>query len=542
MKYGVVGANISRGFSKEIYRKLINCDYDVVDVDGDGFDEFMRTRDFEGVNIIAPYNERIMKYLDEIDAHAEELGCVDTVVNKGGRLCGYNTTFGAFCALAAHSGIEMRGRKVLVVGEDAVAKTVGAACISLGAADVCTARSDAVKPNDSVNIIVNTEKAEIACNADLSGFEKLDGVLDITAPPLRTPLVLAAKAANIAAEGGLFMAVRQCVLSSELFTGDKIHYGVSERVYAEIMRANENIVLIGLPGCGKSVVGELIASIMGRKFIDIDTEIEKKYGSISYLLKEKGEEKFRDIEQKMIKAHSLETGVVIAAGGGAVIRKQNVNELKSNGKLFFIDRSPTLISTSQKDPLSSSRMALMALFGQRYSVYRDAADVRIDADVSVKEVADSVISKFKRQSAVGRLKFLVISGPSVMLLGMGDGRETYSDICVKIKSHAETLGVDVDVFNSDCEGEIVSKIASATADVDGIIINPSSYAYTSIAICDALRAAGVLSFEVVIDDFSVGDTYKMRDYVEDVCIGKIKTKGADGYIYAIDKLSQKLSK
>ena len=545
MKYGFVGEKTACGFLPQIHEKLSNFEYENVALKKGEFADLCAGKDFVGLNIGEELVGVADKYLSDIDDHAAELGFVDTVTRRGGRLYGFNTSFGAFCGLVAHSEIEIKSHTVLVIGNGALSKVVSSACASLGAGKIVTAVGfDDAKKYLTAEIIVNTsDDGKHGKTLDISAFKSLCGVIETSALPLRSRLIFDAEKANIACESGLFMLVRQAVLSHEIFTGDKVRYGETERIYSEILRANENIVLIGMPGCGKSAVGNTVSSMLGRRFIDVDNVIEEKYGSVSYIFKEKGEDFFRDVEEKTIRDVSVETGVVIAVGGGAVTREQNVDALRENGKLFFIDRSPELISLSRSEPLASSRLASMALFGQRYSVYRDVADVRVDGDGSIKDVANSIIMKFRRVGADGKLRVLIINGPNLNLLGIREpdiyGRETYSDLCARIGAHAEKLGIKLEIYQSNHEGAIVDKIQQSMGSVDAMIINPAGYTHTSVAIPDAIKAVGIPTIEMHLSKVDEREVYRRINYVREACFDTVSGMGGDGYIEALDRLNKK---
>ncbi|MBR6050833.1 MAG: type II 3-dehydroquinate dehydratase [Clostridia bacterium] len=545
MKYGFVGQETECEFLPRIHEKLSDSDYENIELKKSELVELIRSKDFAGLNIGEEFAGVADKYLSEIDEHAEELGFVDTVINRGGRLYGFNTSFGAFCGLVAHAGIEIKSRNVLVIGAGAVSKVAASACASLGAGKVISVVGfDDAKKHPEAEIVVNASNEEkLGKTLDFSVFKSLCAVLDTASLPLRSRLVFDAEKAKIACEGGLFMLVRQAVLSHEIFTGDKVRYGEAERIYSEILRANENIVLIGMPGCGKSVVGNTVASLLGRRFIDVDNVIEQRYGSVPYVLKEKGEYGFRNIEQRVIADISKQTGIVIAVGGGSVTRRENIDALKANGRLFFIDRSPELISLSNKEPLSSSRLASMALYSQRYSVYRDVADARVDGDESIKDVANSVIMKFRRVGADGKLRVLIINGPNLNLLGIREpdiyGRETYSDLSARINKHAEKLGVKLEIYQSNHEGAIVDKIQQSMGNVDALIINPAGYTHTSIAIPDAIKAVGIPTLEVHLSKVDEREEYRRINYVREACFDTVSGMGGDGYIEALDRLVKK---
>lgn len=558
MKYGLIGEKLSHSFSKEIHEKLSHQDYEIVEVPKTGLASFMKKRDFCGINVTIPYKETVMKYLDVIDDHAKMIGAVNTVINRGGKLYGYNTDFEGFCGLAIHAGIELKDKKVLILGNGGTAKTAAAVCESLGVNKIYIATRKPGAANISKDDYKDYLDAEVLVNAtpvgmypdihnkpaDIADFKNLCGVIDAVYNPIRTELVNDAIRAGIPAECGLYMLVRQAVAAEELFTGEKIKYNLNEQVYKEILFAKENIVLIGMPGCGKSTVGNVLAKKTGRRFIDIDSIIEEKYGSPSSIIINKGESAFRDIEQSIIADISAQTGCVIATGGGAILREQNMYSLKSNGKIFFIDRSLDLISLTGDHPLTPDAKSLSRVYTMRYKDYKKFADIVVDGDSTFADVADNIMSKFKRGVSSGLAKILVLNGPNLNMLGVREpeiyGTETYSDLCERIKKYSEEKGFKVELFQSNHEGALVDKIQESMGIVDGMVINAGGYAHTSIAIPDAVRAVGIPVVEVHISDVSSREEFRKTDYLKDVAFDIVSGKGTDGYFEAIDKLLLKI--
>jgi shikimate dehydrogenase len=279
-----------------------------------------------------------------------------------------------------------------------VAKHLGAATIytvgrQTGEGDLTY--SQAATHTDT-DILINTTPCGMFGNAkgmaiNPAVFPNLSGVVDVVYNPLRTPLVLAARKRGIPAVAGLYMLVMQAVLASEFFLDTKYDPAITEKVYKKIKKEKENIVLTGMPGCGKSTVGKLLAEKLNRPFFDIDEEITKVAGATpAAIIAEKGEAAFRDIEAAVICDISTKNGAVIATGGGAVLREENVDNLRSNGKLFFLNRSLDLLIPTADRPLSADREALEKRFAERYDTYVANADMAVDGNGTADSVATLV--------------------------------------------------------------------------------------------------------------------------------------------------------
>ena len=409
-EYGCIGEKLKHSFSKEIHNALANYNYDIIEIPREKLSGFATEKEFKAINVTIPYKEMIMPYLYEIDEQAKEIGAVNTVVNRGGKLYGYNTDFYGMSALIKKIGIDLTDKKVVILGTGGTSKTSLAVAKALGASKILrvsrTAREDAIsyaelyEKHGDADVIINTTPAGMYPNifdtpVDLSHFSNLSGVVDAVYNPLRTPLILAAKERGIAAEGGLYMLVSQAVRASEIFIDTVYGTGETDKVFSNILSKKENIVLTGMPASGKSTVGRLIAAALGREFIDTDDIIAEDEGkSIPEIFKENGEDYFRDAETRAIKKASMLCGAVIATGGGAILRKENVNALRENGKIYFIDRPLSdLIPTSDR-PLSSDREAITKRYNERYKIYNDTADVIIAVDSNADGVCAKIVEDF----------------------------------------------------------------------------------------------------------------------------------------------------
>lgn len=404
MQYGCIGEHLSHSFSKEIHAALADYDYILKEIPQDALCDFMTAHDFCGINVTIPYKQAVIPFLAEIQDAAKAIGAVNTIVNRDGRLCGYNTDFGGMEALIHRSGIVMRGAKVLVLGTGGTSKTATAVAAHMGAAAVYTvSRSgkngaltyeQALSAHADADVLINATPCGMFGNSagdmpiDPKAFQKLSGVVDAIYHPLRTPLVLQARRAGATAVGGLYMLVMQAVLASEIFTGQRYSRETVEAVYRKIRLQKENIVLTGMPASGKTTVGRLLAEKLGRPFIDTDAEIVKAAGvDIPTIFKERGEAAFRDLETQVIKKAGAETGVVIATGGGAVLREENVDALRQNGQLVFLNRPLEQLVPTDDRPLAASKEAIFKRYSERFPTYILTADIAIPAGDTPAEVA-----------------------------------------------------------------------------------------------------------------------------------------------------------
>ena len=410
--YGCIGEKLKHRFSKEIHNALADYDYRIIEVEREGLGEFATAADFAAINVTIPYKEMILPYLYSIDGHAESIGAVNTVVNRDGKLYGYNTDFYGMSRLLLHAKVSVAGKKVLILGTGGTSKTAYAVLKAEGAREVVrvsrTGREDAVtyeemyERHTDAQIVINTTPAGMFPSIfdkaiELDRFPSLVGVIDAVYNPLRTPMILEAKRRGIAAEGGLYMLVAQAVRASEIFIDTKYDERECERVYKRIVSEKENIVLIGMPASGKSTVGKILAKALERRVIDTDKLIAERAGKdIPTIFREDGEAKFRELEAEVIREVASETGVIIATGGGAVLRSENMDALRENGRIYFIDRPLERLMPTDNRPLSSTKADIEKRYHERYKIYTEAADVRVWANCFPKAVAEKIMKDFKK--------------------------------------------------------------------------------------------------------------------------------------------------
>ena len=405
MQYGCIGEHLTHSFSKIIHGELTDYRYELHEIPMGELDKFMTARDFKAINVTMPYKQDVIPYLKAVEPMAAAIGAVNTIVNRSGDLYGYNTDFGGMAALIARTGIDMTGKKVLILGTGGTSNTAMAVAKHLGAEVYRVSRSakagvltyDEVKAHHlDAQVLMNTTPRgmfaqEKGMSIDPALFPHLEGAVDAVYNPLRTEFILAARKQGTRAAGGLYMLVCQGVLASEIFLDTKYPEGTAEHIYRKIKSGKENIVLIGMPGSGKSTVGRLLSEKLGRPYLDVDTLITEKTGKTpAELISAEGEQAFRDVESEVICSIALETGAVIATGGGAVLREENRNALRMNGKIFFLDRPVEQLLPTKDRPLSSTKEAILQRYHERYDMYVSTADVVIDNAASAEEAAQQV--------------------------------------------------------------------------------------------------------------------------------------------------------
>ncbi len=393
MKYGLIGEKLGHSFSKVVHSKIADYDYDLFEIPKPDLDAFMQKRDFCGINVTIPYKEAVIPYLDEISAEAKSIGAVNTIVNKNGKLYGYNTDFYGLKGLIEHNNIEIKDKTVLILGSGGTSKTANAVCKDLGAKEIFVASrkggkgfvtyTDALKLKPE--IIINTTPCGMYPNnsdtpINLEKFSSIEAVVDVVYNPLKTRLVLDAHKKGIKAVGGLYMLYMQAVKAAEIFLEKEI----TTNAFNEIFKDKQSLVLIGMPSCGKTTLGKLLSNKLGKTFVDTDDEIVKAANMpISEIFEKFGEEHFRDLEAKVVAELSAKQGLVIATGGAVILRRENVEALKQNGSIIFIDRPLDLLITTSDRPLSSSRELLEKRYYERYATYCLSCDVRINADSDI---------------------------------------------------------------------------------------------------------------------------------------------------------------
>ena len=388
MEYGLLGERLGHSFSPQIHRDLAGYDYQLLPTPPEAVEDLFARRAFQGLNVTIPYKRTVMPLCDEIDPRAAAIGAVNTVVNRNGRLTGYNTDIDGFLYMARRAGVDMAGKKVVILGSGGTSRTARAAAGELGAREIITVsrRGEDNYQNLSrhadAQVLVNTTPVGMYPNwgqspVSLESFPALEGVLDVVYNPLRTALLLQAEERGLPCSCGLPMLVAQAKRAAELFTGQNIDDSRTEAVLHGLREQLTSIVLIGMPGCGKTTVGRALAEKLGRTFVDLDEEIVRRAGtSIPEIFAREGEAGFRERESALVREFGERTGLVVSTGGGVVTRRENYIPLKQNGLLLHLRRDPAALPTDGR-PLSQAT-APEELWRRRAPLYAAFADGEID--------------------------------------------------------------------------------------------------------------------------------------------------------------------
>lgn len=409
MKYGLIGEKLGHSFSKEIHERIGKYEYDLVELDKNQFKTFMMEKNFKAINVTIPYKQDVIPYLDYISDEAKKIGAVNTIVNKDGKLFGYNTDYYGLKEMLNYFNIDVSNKNVMILGTGGTSKTSYHVVNDLKAnlvTFVSLNKEDNAITYDKVNdfasnidVLFNTTPKEMYPNNDLEiltsldSFINLKGVVDVVYNPIRTNITLKAKEKGINNCNGLYMLIAQAVYAIDIFLDTCVDKKVIADLYNQMIYEKENIVLIGMPGSGKSTIGRKLALKTNLKFVDVDDEIIKEINMpIKDYFAKYGESAFRDVESKVIERLSKQTSLVISTGGGSVLRSKNVTLLKQNGKLFFLDRALNNLVTSSSRPLSSNFEDLKKRYEERYPIYKKVCDVRINCNCPKHIVVNKIVS------------------------------------------------------------------------------------------------------------------------------------------------------
>ncbi|MBQ4510208.1 MAG: shikimate dehydrogenase [Clostridia bacterium] len=410
MKYGLIGEHLKHSFSKIIHEEIGDYVYEIKEIEPQNVDSFMKAKDFKAINVTIPYKETVIPYLDYIDDSAKKIGAVNTIVNNNFKLYGYNTDYSGMKALAMKIGLEIKDKKVLIIGTGGTSKTATAVVTDMGAKEIIYVSNIQVECAYSYEeVYANHTDAEIIFNTspvgmypkndgipiDLSKFPRLEGLLDVVYNPIRTNLVIEAQRLGIKAEGGLYMLGAQAVYAYEHFMATSVDKSLCDSIFKKVLAEKDNIVLTGMPSSGKTTVGKVLAQKTGKTFVDTDDEIVKKIGmDIPSYFAKYGEAEFRKVESEVIKELSPKNSLIIATGGGAILNYDNIRRLKQNGKIYFINRSLENLTPTSDRPLSSDVSALEKRYNERYPIYISTADTVIDGNSTVEDVANAIYGEY----------------------------------------------------------------------------------------------------------------------------------------------------
>ena len=407
MKFGLLGRTLGHSFSPRIHSALGNTNYELFEREPSQLQEFFADPELQGINITIPYKVNALEACDVVDPRAERIGCVNTMVRKDGKWYGYNTDYDGFVFTLQHAGIDVSGKECIILGDGASSATVHVALEDLGAKNIVhlsrkTAPFYGDAPNyyETAQIIINCTPIGMyphnpANLIDITQFSKLDGVVDLIYNPRRTILLLQAEMMEIPHCDGLPFLVAQGVEAANHFQGESFGTKEIEQILRDMRREKENIILIGMPGVGKTTVGKALGEEMGHTCIDVDHELEKEIGDISTYITEQGEPAFREKEAEMIAKFGTQTGLIISTGGGCVTVPKNFAHLRQNGRIYQLTQPVENLSTSGRVLSSGGIERLRELEATRTPMYESFAQCIVKHNRNAPETVAAILEDFE---------------------------------------------------------------------------------------------------------------------------------------------------
>lgn len=392
MEYGLIGEKLGHSFSKIIHEKLADYTYELCPLAKDELDAFMTAKQFKAINVTIPYKQDVIPYCDVLDDSAKRIGVVNTIVNRDGKLFGYNTDFAGFLYNLNAHGITLKDKKVMICGSGGTCKTVTAVAEYMGAKEILVVsrskKENAVTYEEcirhkDVDVVVNASPKGMYPNngespLDLSNFPNCKAVVDVIYNPLKTRLLQQAEQLGMKAVNGLEMLVAQAKFAVEHFLSTEIENDKIDQITLELLKQLTNIVLIGMPSSGKTLTGKALCKYIDKTVVDTDAVIVERSGmSIKEMFARHGETYFRQWEHDVIEEFSKQNGLIIATGGGAIKNEENIQNLKQNGVVMFIDRDLEHLLVTDDRPLSKDTNAVAKLYEERYPLYTKYGDLRV---------------------------------------------------------------------------------------------------------------------------------------------------------------------
>ena len=407
MKFGLLGRTLGHSFSPRIHNALGNTNYELFEREPSQLQEFFANPELQGINITFPYKVNALEACDVVDPRAERIGCVNTMVRKDGKWHGYNTDYDGFVFTLKHASIDVSGKECIILGDGASSATVHVALEDLGAKSIthlsrktAPLYTDAPNYYETAQIIINCTPIGMyphnpANLIDIMQFSKLEGVVDLIYNPRRTVLLLQAEMMDIPYCDGLPFLVAQGVKAANHFQGESFGTKEIEQILRDMRREKENIILIGMPGVGKTTVGKAIGKEMGRTCIDVDQELAKEIGDISTYITEQGEAAFREKEAEMIAKLGTETGLVISTGGGCVTVPKNYAHLRQNGRIYQLTQPVEKLSTSGRVLSGGGIERLRELEETRTPMYESFAQCIVEHNRNAPETVAAILKDFE---------------------------------------------------------------------------------------------------------------------------------------------------
>lgn len=406
-KFGLIGKTLKHSYSKKIHPLLGDYQYDLVELLPEQLKDFALKKEYKGYNVTIPYKKDIIPFLDVIDENAKKIGAINTVVNRGGKLYGYNTDFDGMIYALKRTGIILKDKIVLILGSGGTSNTATAVAERLGALKVkILSRSGEINYQNysslagDAQVIINTTPVgtypdNYCCLIDLKVFKNLEGVIDVVYNPALSMLLFQAKELGVPYSNGFPMLVAQAKRASELFFDKILSDNLLEDIINRLQAENLNIVLVGMPGCGKTTLGKQLEKLLGKEFVDTDELIKKRENkSIPQIFADNGEEYFRKVESEVLADVGKLSGKIISTGGGVIKNKNNHFPLKQNGVIVWVKRDIDLLVCDGR-PLSKDKFALEKLYEERKDNYAFFADECVVNDKSVDDAVKEIIKIYE---------------------------------------------------------------------------------------------------------------------------------------------------
>jgi len=393
-KFGLLGKHLGHSFSVPIHNMLGEYEYKLYEKSPNELEDFLKNPVLDGMNVTIPYKKDVIRYCSQLSDVAKKIGSVNTLILKDDGWHGHNTDYFGFVYMLKSAGISPKDKKAVILGSGGASLTAWHALSDLGAAEIVVISRTGEDNYDNIDrqfdaeIIINTTPVGMYPNTpesliSLENFKNCTGVVDLIYNPSRTKLLCDAERVQISHSNGLPMLVAQAKLASEIFQGKEIPDEKIDEIVKKIDSELKNIVLIGMPGCGKSLIGKMLSKALGKPLIDVDRYIAERYGNIEEIFKNKGEEYFRRVETEIIKEVSKESGKIISTGGGCVTREENYPLLHQNGIIIWLKRDITTLPTEGR-PLSKLNN-LEEMYRVRKPMYEQFCDFVIDNDGSPED-------------------------------------------------------------------------------------------------------------------------------------------------------------
>ena len=407
MKCGLLGRKLSHSYSPQIHTFLGDYSYTLFEKEPDEIGEFLQNGDFTAINVTIPYKKDVIPFCDQLTDCARRMGAVNTIVRqKDGSLLGHNTDYFGFRSMVDRSGLDPKEKKILVIGSGGASNTAVMVLEDLGANVIVISHKENVPEtlalHSDARIIVNATPVGMYPHnghspVDIELFPNLEGVLDMIYNPSRTKLLMDAEHRGLITENGLWMLVAQAKEAAEWFTGKSIDDAIISRIHSTLRRQMENLILIGMPGCGKSHIGKILADVLSKEFVDADALVEELAGKpIPLIFAESGEVGFRRLETAVLEQAGKRSGIVIATGGGCVTRAENYPLLHQNSTICWIRRDISKLPTNGR-PLSQAS-SLQSMYQARMPFYKAFSDIQVDNETTPENAAKAIASLLDQEA------------------------------------------------------------------------------------------------------------------------------------------------